>query len=114
MLQNLLDQTLELWQPGRVVDRYGSLKYVWPGTLAVATRCRLQLMSTTTDSPTAGTPRQWQVYAGREVAVATVNDRVRIDSNWFEIVSVYPVHTPQGLHHTQLVVVAYAGELPNE
>jgi hypothetical protein len=114
MLSDLLDQTMELWQPVKVVDRYGSQKYSWPGSLAVTTRCRLQLMSTTADSPIAGTPRQWQVYVGREAAAATVNDRVRIDSDWFEIVSVYPVHTPAGLHHMQLVVVAYAGEVPNE
>ena|ERR1700755_2399287 len=114
MLPALLDQTLELWQPVRVTDRYNSQKYTWPGALAVTTRCRMQLMSRTNDDPPRGTPRQWQVYAGAALAVATVNDRILVDGNWFEIVSVYPVHTPRGLHHMEIVVVAYSGELPNE
>lgn len=114
MLKRLLDQTLELWQPVRTVDRYGSQKYIWQGSMVLSSRCRLQLLSTTTDNPQKGTPLQWQVYAGPELAVATVNDRVKIDANWFEVVTVYPVHTPRGLHHIQMVVVAYSGEVPNE
>lgn len=113
-LRSLLSLPLELWQPVKTTDRYGSQKYIWPGNLAVSTRCRLQLLSTTTDAPAKGTPRQWQVYAGPEVAVATVNDRVKINTDWFEIVSVYPVYTPASLHHMELVVVAYSGEVPNE
>lgn len=114
MLPSLLDQTLELWQPVKTADRYHSQVYTWPGALALSTRCRLQLMSKTNDNPLKGTPRQWQVYASRALAVATVNDRVRIAGDWFEVVSVYPVHTPRGIHHVEMVVVAYSGELPNE
>lgn len=113
MLANLLDQTLELYQPTKTLDRYRAQIYVWPSTPTATYRCRLQLMSKTNDSPEKGTPRQWQVYLPGEAVAATVNDRVRISGNWYEVVSVYPVHTPAGLHHIEMVVVAFSGEVPS-
>lgn len=114
MLEMLLDQTLDLFQPVRTVDRYQSQVYIWPVNPAASYRCRLQLMSKTTDDPEKGTPRQWQVYLPASAALATVNDRVRIDGLWYEVVSVYPVHTPRGLHHIEMVIVAYSGTVPND
>lgn len=111
MLSQLLDQTLNLYQPVRTTDGYRSQVYTWPSTPTLSTVCRLQLISQTVDAPRDGTPRQWQVYAGPELSVATVHDRVSVDGSLFDVVSVYPVHTPLGIHHIEMVVVAFQGEV---
>lgn len=115
MLSDLLDQTAELFQPVKVTDSFRSQTYQWPATPTLTFKCRLQLMSKTNDAPRIGTPRQWQMYATAVGAAAsTVNDRIRIAGQMYDIVSVYPVHTPRGLDHVEIVLVAYAGEVPNE
>lgn len=111
MLSQLLDQTLLLYQPVRTVDSYRSQVYSWSVSPVLTAPCRLQLMDSTVDAPRDGTPREWQVYAGPELGVATIHDRVSIGGLLFDVVSVYPVHTPRGLHHIEMVVVAYQGEV---
>jgi hypothetical protein len=113
-MDHLLNLTLELYQPVRVTDAYRSQKYVWPTTPTATFPCRLQRMSPTLDSPAKGTLRQWQVYLPADASVASDDDRVTIDGRWFDVVSVYPVHTPRGLHHIEMVVKNYDGEVPNE
>lgn len=110
MLINLLDQTAELFQPVRIQDSYRSQTYQWPSTPALTFPCRLQLKDTDTNAPIKGTPRQWQMYTPASGAVCTVNDRIRISGQMYDIVSVYPVHTPRGLDHMEIVLVNYADE----
>lgn len=110
MLINLLDQTAELFQPVRVEDSYRSQTYQWPAIPILTFPCRLQLHDKRIDAPARGTPRRWQLYAPVSASVCTVNDRIRIDGRMYDIVSVYPVHTPRGLDHIEIVLINYADE----
>lgn len=112
-LLSLLDMTADVFKPTRELDQFRSERYVWPVNPVATSPCRLQLNDTATNQPMDGTPREWRLFLPPDVDVVRY-DRVRIDGSYFDVVSVYPVHSPMlpGVHHLEAVIIAYDGEVP--
>lgn len=115
MLNLLLDQRAEIFQPVKTADSFKSQTYVWPELPTLTVPCRLQLVPKLNDSPVEGTPKHWRAYLPPEASILTVNDRVRIGTLWYNTTSVYPVHNPRlpGVYLIQAVFVAYDGDVPH-
>lgn len=111
-LTSLLGQTAELFRPTTETDGFGDQsRLVYPPTPSQTVKSRLQLSS------------GFELTDAREVAIgqaklflppdAVVDEttRVRVDGKTFNVTSVYPVHTPTGLHHFECQVETYSGEV---
>jgi hypothetical protein len=111
-LTRMLGQTAEIFRPAKVEDGFGDRRDQWPTSPAQTVKCRLQLLTGTevTDGRDLSVG-QWRVYLPPTAAI-TEHDRLRIDGKTFEIVTVYPVHSPTGLHHYRCDLTTFSGEVP--
>ena len=111
-LARLLGQTAAIFRPVKAPDGFGDRRDQWPTSPAQTVKCRLQQVSGT--EVTEGRDLavgQWRVYLP-PTAVISEKDRVRIDGKTFEVVTVYPVHSPAGLHHYRCELETFSGEVP--
>lgn len=115
-LQRLLGQTAEVFRPTASSDGFGDARSRWPANWetspAQTVKCRLQWSSgyENTDNRDVAVG-QWTVYLPQSVTISE-RDRVRVDGKMFEVVTVYPVNQPAGLHHYKCGLSTYSGEVP--
>ena len=116
-LQRLLGQTAEIFRPTTSGDGFGDTRSRWPTSWATSptqtTKCRLQQGSGYENTETRNVAvGQWWIFLPK-TAVIGEKDRVRVDGKIVEVVTVYPVHQPSGLHHYECDLVTYSGEVPS-
>lgn len=112
---NLLGQTGQLLKPVPATSGFGTKAgaKTWPET-GPQYPCRLQLDGGTesTDLKNVAIERG-KLFLPPEVS-ASEKDRWKMsDGRVFEVVSVYPVHSPRGLHHLELRVETFSGGVPS-
>lgn len=111
-LARMLGQTAEIFRPTKTADGFGDPRDQWPTTPSQSVKCRLQQVSGTEDTDGRDLAvGQWRVYLP-DTAVISEKDRVRVDGKTFEVVTVYPVHQPSGLHHFRCDLQTFSGEVP--
>lgn len=115
-LPEMLGQTAEIFRPTTSSDGFSDARSRWPSnweTTPDQTKpCRLQWSSgyERTDNRKVAVG-QWKLFLAAD-AVIDERDRVRVDGKYFEVVTVYPVHEPEGLHHYECDLATYSGEVP--
>lgn len=113
-MRHLLGQKGQLLKATAAVSGFGTAngKKTWPAT-GPEHPCRLQLASGTENTDLRNVSiGQWKLFLLPDVP-ASEKDRWRMDDGrMFEIVSVYPVHRPSGLHHLELTLETFSGEVP--
>lgn len=110
----LMGQTCQILTAGTKTNGFGTTTAKdWANPAKATHPCRLQLSQGTED------------VDGREVAIATgklflppdavvdTHKRAQVDGMTLEVVSVYPVHEPQGLHHYEVQVRTFSGGVPS-
>lgn len=115
LVRNLLGQTGQLLKPTAATSGFGTKAgtKTWPET-GPEYPCRLQLAGGTENTDLKNVAiGQWKLFLPPEVP-ASEKDRWRMsDGRTFEIVSVYPVHRPQGLHHLEVTLETFSGGVPS-
>lgn len=113
-MRHLLTQTCEILRATLTTSGFGtkSATRTWP-TSGPTHPCRLQLSGGTEDRDLRDVAiREGKVFLPPDADV-TVKDRLIADGSTFEILTVYPVRSPQGLHHFELTVRTFSGGVPS-
>jgi hypothetical protein len=113
VLANLLGQACTILSPGTATNGFGTTVDSWASPTTQTTKCRLQLVSGVerTDLRDVSIGR-YRLFLPAGVTI-TEHDRVQVDGKTYEVINVYPVQRPQGLHHYQCDVETYSGEVPS-
>lgn len=109
----MLQQSCQILTPTKVANGFGTPKDSWatPGTQEHP--CRLQLVGgSENDDNRDLSLTQWKLFLPPE-AVASPHDRVAVEGMVLEVVSVYPVHAPRGLHHLEVILTTFSGGVPS-
>ncbi len=113
-MRNLLGQTGQLLKATTSANGLGTAnaQKTWPET-GPEYPCRPQLASGTENTDLKNVALgQWKLFLLPDADV-TEKDRVTCDGKTFEVVSVYPVNRPQGLHHFEVTLETFSGGVPS-
>lgn len=113
-MRNLLGQTCQILRAATATNGFGTKNAAktWPAT-GPEHPCRLQLASGTEDTDLRNVSiGQWKLFLLPDADV-TEKDRVLCDGKTFEVVSVYPVNRPRGLHHFEVTLETFSGGVPS-
>lgn len=112
-MRHLLGQTGEILTPTKKANGFGTPVDDWTTPAIQALPCRLQHVSGAENNDGRDLSiGQWKVFFPPE-AVIDEHRRVRVDGKTFEVVTVYPVHTPRGLHHFEVELTTFSGGVPS-
>ena len=113
MLSRMLQQPCRILTPTKVANGFGTPKDSWatPGTQELLCRLQLAAGSENLDGRDLSLT-QWKLFLPPD-AVISPHDRVAVDEKVLEVVSVYPVFTPRGLHHFEVMLATFSGGVPS-
>jgi hypothetical protein len=113
-VRNLLGQTCQILRATTTTNGFGTkgASKAWPAT-GPEHLCRLQLASGTENTDLRNVALgQWKLFL---LPDADVSEKYRVvcEGKTFEVISVYPVNSPQGLHHFEVTLETFSGGVPS-
>lgn len=94
---------------GTTQNGFGTATDNWDYPTETVSLCRLQLSQGVEDVDGRDLPTATGKLFLPPDAVIDTHKRVRVADLVYEVVSVYPVHEPEGLHHYEVVVRGSGG-----
>lgn len=111
----LLGQTATILRAAKKPSGFGGSALVddWTTATSTTSLCRLQQSGGTERTDLRDlSVTTWKLFLPAAADI-TEHDRVTVDGKTFEVVSVYPVHTPAGEHHKECVLETFSGGVPS-
>jgi len=113
VLSRLLKQTCRILTPTKTANGFGTATDNWANPGTQERPCRLQLVGgAESDDNRDLSIGQWKLFLP-PAAVVSEHDRVEVEDKVLEVVSVYPVHSPRGLHHYEVALTTFSGGVPS-
>jgi hypothetical protein len=117
MLSSLLSQTGAILRPAKRASGFGTAVLVDDWTNPTTTPARYRMWQV------GGTERtdlrdiaigQWRLMLFPDALISEKDRFVSDTGDTFEVITVYPAHTPGGRHHIECDLVTFSGKAPRD